>query len=118
MVSEARNIPVEDVDKIAQGRVWAGSNALELGLIDNIGDLQMAVERAAELAGIDDYSSYYPKQEVDWREQLFNRLSGYVAWAIPTYIKDNLLLKEAVSILKGIDALNDPKDIYIICDDC
>ena len=118
LVSEARNIPVEDVDKIAQGRVWAGSNALELGLIDNIGDLQMAVERAAELAGIDDYSSYYPKQEVDWREQLFNRLSGYVAWAIPTYIKDNLLLKEAVSILKGIDALNDPKGIYIICDEC
>ena len=34
------------------------------------------------------------------------------------YVKDNLLLKEAVSILKGIDALNDPKGIYIICDDC
>jgi protease-4 len=118
LVSEARNIPLEDVDKIAQGRVWAGSKALELGLIDNIGDLQMAVERAAELAGIDEYSSYYPKQKVDWREQLFNRLSGYVGWAIPSYIRDNLLLKKAVSTLKDMDALNDPKGIYIICEDC
>ena len=118
LVSEARDIPIQDVDTIAQGRVWAGSKALELGLVDNIGDLKMAIERAAELAGIDDYNSYYPEQEVNWREQLFNRFSGYINWAIPTYIKDNLILKESVKILKDVEKLNDPKGIYIICEDC
>ena len=118
LVSEAREIPIEEVDKIAQGRVWAGSKALELGLIDNIGNLQMAIERAAELAGIDEYISYYPEQEVNWREQIFNRLSGYIGWAFPSFIKDNILIKETVKILQDVDKLNDPKGMYIICEDC
>lgn len=118
LVSEAREIPIEKVDKIAQGRVWAGSKALELGLIDNIGNLQMAIERAAELAGIDEYISYYPEQEVNWREQIFNRLSGYIGWAFPSFIKDNILIKETVKILQDVDKLNDPKGMYIICEDC
>ena len=114
LVSEAREIPIEEVDKIAQGRVWAGSKALELGLIDNIGNLQMAIERAAELAGIDEFISYYPEQEVNWREQIFNRLSGYIGWAFPSFIKDNILIKETVKILQDVDKLNDPKGMYII----
>ena len=118
LVSQARNIPIEEVDKIAQGRVWAGSTALELGLVDNIGNLQMAIKRAAELAEIDEYNSYYPEQEVNWREQIFNRLSGYIVWAIPSLIKENILVKETVRVLQDIEKLNDPKGIYIICEDC
>ena len=118
LVSQARNIPIEEVDKIAQGRVWAGSTALELGLVDNIGNLQMAIKRAAELAEIDEYNSYYPEQEVNWREQIFNRLSGYIGWAIPSLIKENILVKETVRVLQDIEKLNDPKGIYIICEDC
>mgnify|MGYP001437578404 FL=1 len=118
LVSEARDIPIEEVDKIAQGRVWAGSTALELGLVDNIGNLQMAIKRAAELAKIDEYNSYYPEQEVNWREQIFNRLSGYIGWAIPSLIKENILVKETVRVLQDIEKLNDPKGIYIICEDC
>ena len=118
LVSQARNIPIEEVDKIAQGRVWAGSTALELGLVDNIGNLQMAIKRAAELAEINQYNSYYPEQEVNWREQIFNRLSGYIGWAIPSLIKENILVKETVRVLQDIEKLNDPKGIYIICEDC
>ncbi len=118
LVSQARNIPIEEVDKIAQGRVWAGSTALELGLVDNIGNLQMAIKRAAELAEIDEYNSYYPEQEVNWREQIFNRLSGYIGWSIPSLIKENILVKETVRVLQDIEKLNDPKGIYIICEDC
>ena len=118
LVSQARDIPIEEVDKIAQGRVWAGSTALELGLVDNIGNLQMAIKRAAELAEIDEYNSYYPEQEVNWREQIFNRLSGYIGWAIPSLIKENILVKETVRVLQDIEKLNDPKGIYIICEDC
>ena len=87
LVSEARNISIEEVDKIAQGRVWAGSKALELGLVDKIGDLQMAINSAAELANIEKYSTYYPAQTVNWREQLFNRFSGYVGFMFPSFIE-------------------------------
>ena len=118
LVSEARDIPIDQVDQIAQGRVWAGSSAKELGLVDEIGNLKMAIKRAAELAEITEYSTYYPIQIVDWRAQLAKRFSGYVGWIIPTYIKDNLVLNNVINSLKDIYQLNDPKGIYIICEDC
>ena len=49
-VSEGRNMMPQDVEKIAQGRVWAGQTAMELGLVDAIGNLQDAIQAAAEMA--------------------------------------------------------------------
>ena len=118
LVSDARDMPVEDVDKIAQGRVWAGSRAKELGLVDEIGDLEMAISRAAQLAGTDEYNIYYPTQAIDWREQLIKRFSGALSLFVPSYIKQNKLLQETVNILKDVDQLNDPKGLYVICDSC
>ena len=118
LVSEARDIPIDQVDQIAQGRVWAGSSAKDLGLVDEIGNLKMAIKRAAELAEITEYSTYYPIQTVDWRAQLVKRFSGYVGWMIPPYIKDNFVLKNVINVLEDIDQLNDPKGIYVICEDC
>ncbi len=51
IVSEGREIPKEQVDNIGQGRVWTGSNALEIKLVDEIGTLEDAIRYAAELAG-------------------------------------------------------------------
>ena len=51
-VAEGRNLPIEDVLKIAEGRVWSGSNAVEIGLVDEIGGFTEAVAKATELAGI------------------------------------------------------------------
>ena len=51
-VAEGRNLPIEDVLKIAEGRVWSGSNAVEIGLVDEIGGFTAAVVKATELAGI------------------------------------------------------------------
>tara|TARA_B100001057_G_scaffold375082_1_gene379826 strand:+ start:2589 stop:4424 length:1836 start_codon:yes stop_codon:yes gene_type:complete len=118
LVSKARDIPIEEVDKIAQGRVWAGSKAKELGLVDEIGDLEMAISRAAELAGIEEYNVYYPTQFVDWREQLIKRFSGMISLFVPSYIRQNMLLKVTVNALKDLDQLNDPKGLYVICDSC
>ena len=47
LVAEGRNLDPQDVEKIAQGRVWAGQTALELGLVDKFGNLQDAIESAA-----------------------------------------------------------------------
>ena len=51
IVSEGRGIPKEDVDAIGQGRVWTGTDALEIKLVDEIGTLEDAIHYAADLAG-------------------------------------------------------------------
>ena len=52
-VAEARHMSVEAVDAVARGRVWTGADALERGLVDELGGLRVAVQRAKVLAGID-----------------------------------------------------------------
>ena len=118
LVSQARGIPIQDVDTIAQGRVWAGSKALELGLVDSIGNLKMAIDRAAELAEIKEYTTYYPTQMMVWREQLIKRFSGAMGLIIPSYLRNSFLINETVDILKDIDKFNDPNGAYIICENC
>ena len=58
LVSEGRGIPKEDVDAIAQGRVWTGSDALDIKLVDEIGTLEDAIHYAASLAGNEDLSAW------------------------------------------------------------
>jgi protease IV len=52
-VAQGRNMTVEDVDAVARGRVWTGSDALERGLVDELGGLRTAIDRAKVLAGFD-----------------------------------------------------------------
>ena len=62
IVAEGRDLPKERVDEIGQGRVWTGADALNLGLVDEIGGLKDAVVYAAECAGLDDWQVVeYPK---------------------------------------------------------
>ena len=118
LVSEARSMSTQEVDKIAQGRVWAGSTALELGLVDNLGNLEEAIKRAAELAEIDEYKTYYPSQELDWRQQLLESFSTGLKSFIPEIIRKNMIIKESINTLKEIESFNDPKGLYIRCEDC
>ena len=53
-VAEGRNMSTEDVDIVARGRVWTGADALERGLVDELGGLRTAVRRAKVLAGLDE----------------------------------------------------------------
>ncbi|MGV0580152.1 signal peptide peptidase SppA [Mycolicibacterium elephantis] len=52
-VAQGRNMSVEDVDAVAQGRIWTGADALERGLVDELGGLRTAITRAKVLAGLD-----------------------------------------------------------------
>ena len=118
LVSKARNMSTEEVDKIAQGRVWAGSAALELGLVDYLGNLEEAIERAAKLAEIDEFTTYYPSQELDWRQQLLESFSSVFKLFIPEMIRNNIIFKESINSLQEIETLNDPKGLYVRCEDC
>lgn len=51
-VAEGRNLSQERVNEIGRGRIWSGADALELGLVDELGDLHTGIQRAAELAGL------------------------------------------------------------------
>jgi protease IV len=54
-VADGRNMTKEAVDEIGQGRVWSGENALEIGLVDELGGLDLAIKLAAELSGLEKY---------------------------------------------------------------
>ncbi len=63
-VAEGRDMPVAAVDSIAQGRVWSGVDAKRIGLIDELGGMQLAVETAAEMANLEKYRIVeYPEQK-------------------------------------------------------
>ena len=62
--ADGRGVAVEDIAKIAEGRVWTGSKAKEIGLVDELGDLDRAIEIAAQKAGLADYSvKAYPEEK-------------------------------------------------------
>ena len=54
-VATGRDMTVEDVDKIGQGRIWSGTDALKLGLVDTLGGLDAAIGLAANLADLEDF---------------------------------------------------------------
>ena len=62
--ADGRGVAVEEIAKIAEGRVWTGSKAKEIGLVDELGDLDKAIEIAAQKAGLADYSvKAYPEEK-------------------------------------------------------
>ena len=67
LVARGRDMPKAEVEKVAQGRVWQGSKALELGLVDALGDVNVALAKAAELAGIAQWRAVDLRQPLDPR---------------------------------------------------
>ena len=87
-VSEGRNMEVSAVNEIAQGRVWSGVDAVEIGLVDKLGTLEDAISHAAELAEITDFNvRSYP----DYDRDLEKTLSG-----IPLISTKDEILKESI----------------------
>lgn len=82
-VAAGRGMEVEDVKKVASGRVWSGKQAKENGLVDVLGDMDDAVKIAAMKAGLtDDYRvSYYPRKQ-PFMQELLGKLSEEVKLAI------------------------------------
>ena len=76
-VAQGRGMTWDQVDSIAQGRVWSGVSALQIGLVDEIGGLDRAIAKAADLAGAVDYSVVeYPKTSASSLEQVLSILNS------------------------------------------
>lgn len=75
-VADGRHLPVESVEKIAQGRVWLATDALNIKLVDQLGGIDDAVKKAAELAKLKDYyTSDYPAA-ASWMDAMLNSMSS------------------------------------------
>ncbi|MDP5135542.1 signal peptide peptidase SppA [Rheinheimera baltica] len=126
MVGENRNMSVTDVDKVAQGRVWTGSKALELGLVDKLGTFDDAVKAAAEKAGLSQYDVKVVKQSLTPSEQMIKELLGEAkaqGWLPQTHVSpEQKLLGKFTQQLKQdfvlLNQFNDPNGVYSYCVGC
>ncbi|MEO9660503.1 MAG: signal peptide peptidase SppA [Maribacter dokdonensis] len=102
-VSQGRGMTMAQVDSVAQGRVWSGTEALEIGLVDELGNLDDAISAAAEMAEIDTYGvKKFPKYKSGF-ERFMEDLEG-----ASVKIKENLLKdeigEEAYQVLKELQS--------------
>lgn len=86
-VADGRKMKVDDVEKIAQGRVWLATDALKLKLVDKLGTLEDAVAKAAELAKVSEYhTSDYPAA-ASFMDQLLNKAQGGTGSALDEHLR-------------------------------
>jgi protease-4 len=125
-VAESREMTFEQADEIARGRVWIGSDAKQLGLVDTLGDLPGAIEAAARLANLeaDAYGIQNVEPELPVPLQLLRQYGvrmlqniGRVGLRLPAGSRSELsrLLAAGESQLRSLAALNDPRGLYFLC---
>ncbi len=118
-VAESRGMTTEEVDKVAQGRVWSGADAYELGLVDHLGDLDDAVAAAAELAELgDDYAVTFIEKEEEFKDKMIREMLAQAADATGTDVSAVSPLEEMLRQIEraaaDFEALNDPNHAYAL----
>ena len=105
IVAEGRKLQKEQVNEIAQGRVWLATDALNIKLVDKIGSLEDAVKKAAELAKLDEYhTANYPAKS-SWLDQLMaeNKKGSYLDAELRNILGDQY---ESLIFLRTINKRN------------
>lgn len=112
VVSQGRSMSVEMVDSIGQGRVWSGTDALAIGLVDELGGLNRAIEIAAELASVEDYTIKNLPKRKDPFEAFIEELTGQSSTALLRWQlgNDEYLLRQFKAInqmkeMSGVQAI-------------
>ena len=109
-VAQGRNLTAAQVEEIARGRVWSGNDALEIGLVDEIGNLEDAIHFTEQLINIPDANLIYLPEVRDPFEVLIEDLTGVHAGfdALGFVAGDNSTLNEIISVKRMVES----KDIY------
>ncbi|WP_193161139.1 signal peptide peptidase SppA [Microbulbifer hainanensis] len=122
IVAEARGSTPEEVNKIAQGQVWTGRAAQQLGLVDELGNLNDAIEGAAQLANLEDYQVEEIKRPLSPMEKFLRALTDNVDARIASSVKANLplaawlnTLEPALAPLSDLQSYRDPRALYVRC---
>lgn len=102
-VADGRHLPIESVEKIAQGRVWLATYALNIKLVDQLGGIDDAVKKAAELAKLKEYyTSDYPAA-ASWMDNLLNSMTSSGTY-LDAQLRQTLgELYQPFTVLRSID---------------
>lgn len=119
-VADARGMGRDDVDRVAQGRIWTGKQAHELGLVDELGSLRDAIAGAARLAELDDYRVSFVERELPWREKLVAdllrgavRVAGVADQPVLRPSAARRLLAQVTAEVEELSKLSDPNGVYM-----
>jgi len=135
LVAKNRNMTLAQVDAIAQGRVWSGKKAKELGLVDELGNLTDAIVAAAKLAKLDTYDTLLVEKEVSERNKFIQKFMGEAKTFI--LAETNVLADSELTSPSSVNAkpmtqfisqlqteitkmnqFNDPQGLYTLCLAC
>ena len=121
-VADYRDLDKDAVDRIGQGQVWLGEEALENGLVDEFGSFDDAIEVAAELAGMDRYGVKPIRQELSSAEQfVIDLMSGASLFGVGPagFARQPSAMERLAQRLEGVipdvERFNDPKGVYSHC---
>ena len=118
LVAQGRTMSFKEVDAIAQGRIWTGEQAQQLGLVDQLGHLEDAITSAAELADLESYKVRRIEKEVPAWQPIVEEMLKEAALDLPTRSLSGQMTGELMRELHFLSALDDPKHIYALCDSC
>jgi protease-4 len=124
LVSQARQLPLDKMEGIAEGRVWTGEDALKLGLVDKIGDFDDAVALAAQLAKLEKYNLYWVEEPLSPAQEFIKNFLNQVSVALhidPLAIIPASMRPAASQVISDANLLqsfNDPKGQYAFCLNC
>ena len=120
IVSKGRNLSPDKVNNIARGRVWSGSDALDKGLIDEIGSFDDAINKARDLANIVDYRIKrfdQKKSDFIFLKKFFGLMGIQEKYSNNKNLFYNLK-NDFLKTIKWSENLNDPDNLYFLCDEC
>ncbi|AUL95088.1 signal peptide peptidase SppA [Vibrio vulnificus] len=124
LVGNNRDLSLDAVDKVAQGRVWTGYDARQHGLVDQIGDFDDAVAEAAKMAQLENYNLYWVEEPLSPTEQFIQEFMKQVKISMGVDIQSILppslqpvaqQMEQHASLLQNF---NDPKGYYAFCLNC
>ena len=119
LVATGRNMSDADVREIAEGIVWIGADAAEIGLVDQLGGLQEAIESAAALAGVDKWRTGRTQVPPSFESILLEELSrSFSASVLPKGGWFESLIEGFRPVVKGVSDLRDPMHVYVQCLAC
>ncbi|MFV8463391.1 signal peptide peptidase SppA [Vibrio campbellii] len=124
LVGENRGMDVGAVDKIAQGRVWTGQDAMQNGLVDEIGDFDDAIAAAASLAELESYNIYWVEEPLSATEQFIQEFMNQVQMSIGLDIQSMIpsslqpVTQQLAQDSQLLSNFNDPQGRYAFCLNC
>lgn len=122
-VARARNKPNDEIDAIAQGRVWSGIDARERGLVDHLGSFQQAIHAAAARANLGtEFRTTYVEAEQTWRQAFVTEMHMLTARAARVIAPEVSVLRDWAARLSPLEAelkrlarFADPRQAYFYC---